>query len=117
MNKVCPIGAPTANETAAVAVMSEACYGAAIMDALKLALDAYNMGASTPMNNATDPKFLSWAQDSYPSYGLALQNCTAQTLAADRLSDITDGDDASIFTGAYAHMKPLIDANAPYVRT
>ncbi|KAJ7125311.1 hypothetical protein C8R44DRAFT_875123 [Mycena epipterygia] len=115
MNKVASIGAPTANQTAAAAAMGEACSGPTISNTLNQALTAYNAGSSTPMNNVTDPKFLSWAQDSYPSYGLALQNCTAQTLALDKLTDITEGDDASVYTGAYAHIKPLIDANAPAV--
>ncbi|KAJ7125308.1 hypothetical protein C8R44DRAFT_875120 [Mycena epipterygia] len=113
MNKKCPIGAPTANQTAANAVAADACFGQAIGNELKLALEAYNLRASTPMNNATDPKFLSWAQDSYPGYALAVQNCTAQTLAFDRLTDITQGNDASVYIGAYAHIKPVIDANAP----
>ncbi|KAJ6543101.1 hypothetical protein B0H19DRAFT_1077115 [Mycena capillaripes] len=111
MNRKVPVMPPSAAQNASSARMRDACYGPGFQNALQGAVNAWNLRSRVPANDPTDPKFISWAQENYPDYDMAVQNCTEMSLGYYKAKDNATGDDATIYSGAYAHILPLADSN------
>ncbi|KAJ6491649.1 hypothetical protein C8R47DRAFT_1319447 [Mycena vitilis] len=111
MNQAVPHPPPSAAQNASAAAEQQACFGDNYNNQLSAALKAYNMRAHTPINDVTSNTFITWAQENYPSYDMARQNCTQATLSYFSTKDKENGDDFDIYAGAYARVEPLINSN------
>ncbi|KAJ7201110.1 hypothetical protein GGX14DRAFT_465814 [Mycena pura] len=82
------------------------CY-TTVPNAREAALQIYSKIAPVPPTNASDPKFLQWAEVGDPDYSNALSSCEQSTIANSAATSENYGDDSGLYVAAAANIAPL----------